>query len=112
MPSPLDRFALVARRADALAEATAEIDSAGESAFAVAADLNDRNALAPGFFATELSAPVFGDADTRDWAARQIAIVRNGELDDLAGPTIFFASPASGYITGQTLAIDGGFTAK
>lgn len=70
------------------------------------------NALAPGFFPTELTAAVFGDADTRDWAARQTAIGRNGELDDLAGATIFFASPASGYITGQTLAIDGGFTAK
>ena len=70
------------------------------------------NAIAPGFFPTELTAAVFGDEDTRDWAASQTAIGRNGELADLRGVTIFFASPASGYITGQTLAVDGGFTAK
>lgn len=70
------------------------------------------NALAPGFFPTELTATVFGNDETRDWAAKQTAIGRNGELDDLAGATIFFASPASAYITGQTLAVDGGFTAK
>ena len=70
------------------------------------------NALAPGFFPTELTAAVFDNDETRDWAAKQTAIGRNGELEDLAGATIFFASPASAYITGQTLAIDGGFTAK
>lgn len=44
--------------------------------------------------------------------AAQTCIGRNGELDDLAGITVFFASDASAYITGQTLMIDGGFTAK
>jgi NAD(P)-dependent dehydrogenase (short-subunit alcohol dehydrogenase family) len=70
------------------------------------------NAIAPGFFPTELTAPVFGNDETRAWAASQTAIGRNGELGDLRGVTIFFASPASGYITGQTLAVDGGFTAR
>ncbi len=70
------------------------------------------NAIAPGFFPTELTAPVFGDESTREWAAKQTAIGRNGELADLAGPTIFFASPGSAYVTGQTLFVDGGFTAR
>jgi NAD(P)-dependent dehydrogenase (short-subunit alcohol dehydrogenase family) len=70
------------------------------------------NALAPGFFPTELTGPVFADPETSAWAAQQTAIGRNGELEDLAGATVFFSSPASAYITGQTLAIDGGFTAK
>jgi len=70
------------------------------------------NAIAPGFFPTELTAPVFGNAETRDKAAAQTAIGRNGELDDLAGATVFFAAPASSYITGQTLFVDGGFTAR
>jgi NAD(P)-dependent dehydrogenase (short-subunit alcohol dehydrogenase family) len=70
------------------------------------------NAIAPGFFPTELTSAVFESTETCDWAAGQTAIGRNGELDDLFGITIFFASQASGYITGQTLAIDGGFTAK
>ena len=70
------------------------------------------NALAPGFFPTELTAPVFDDSESRDRFAQQTAIGRNGELEDLSGATLFFASPASAYITGQILAIDGGFTAK
>ncbi len=70
------------------------------------------NAIAPGFFPTELTGPVFSNPETRDWAASQTAIGRNGELDDLFGITVFFASPPSNYITGQTLHIDGGFTAK
>lgn len=70
------------------------------------------NALAPGFFPTELTASVFDDAESRERFARQTAIGRNGELQDLAGATVFFAAPASAYITGQTLAVDGGFTAK
>jgi NAD(P)-dependent dehydrogenase (short-subunit alcohol dehydrogenase family) len=70
------------------------------------------NAIAPGFFPTELTAPVFENDETRDRAAAQTAIGRNGELEDLAGVTIFFAAPASAYITGQTLFVDGGFTAR
>jgi NAD(P)-dependent dehydrogenase (short-subunit alcohol dehydrogenase family) len=70
------------------------------------------NALAPGFFPTELTEPVFSDPDTSARAAQQTAIGRNGELEDLAGATLFFASPASAYITGQILAVDGGYTAK
>ena len=70
------------------------------------------NAIAPGFFPTELTAPVFSDAETRKWAADQTTMGRNGELEDLFGATIFFASQASSYITGQTLYVDGGFTAK
>jgi len=70
------------------------------------------NAIAPGFFPTELTASVFGNDETRDWAAKQTTMGRNGELSDLSGITLFFASHASCYVTGQTLHIDGGFTAK
>jgi NAD(P)-dependent dehydrogenase (short-subunit alcohol dehydrogenase family) len=70
------------------------------------------NAIAPGFFPTELTASVFGNDETRDWAAKQTTMGRNGELSDLSGITLFFASQASSYVTGQTLHIDGGFTAK
>ncbi len=70
------------------------------------------NAIAPGFFPTELTAPVFDNDNNRGWAAKQTTIGRNGALEDLSGITIFFASDASSYITGQTLHIDGGFTAK
>jgi NAD(P)-dependent dehydrogenase (short-subunit alcohol dehydrogenase family) len=70
------------------------------------------NAIAPGFFPTPLAAPVFSDPVRVSRLAAQTAIGRNGRLDDLTGATVFLASDASGYITGQTLAVDGGFTAK
>jgi gluconate 5-dehydrogenase len=70
------------------------------------------NAIAPGFFPTPLTEPVFNDPERAARNAAQTAIGRNGMLDDLAGVTVFFASDASLYITGQTLAVDGGFTAK
>ena len=70
------------------------------------------NAIAPGFFPTELTAPVFDDDETRNWAAKQTTMDRNGTMNDLFGISVFFASDASSYITGQTLAIDGGFTAR
>ena len=70
------------------------------------------NALAPGFFPTELTAPVFADPDVAGRNAARTCIGRNGELSDLIGPTIFLVSPASDYVTGQVLYVDGGFTAK
>jgi gluconate 5-dehydrogenase len=70
------------------------------------------NAIAPGFFPTPLTAAVFGDPDRASRNATQTAVGRNGELDDLVGATVFLASEASAYVTGQTLAVDGGFTAK
>lgn len=70
------------------------------------------NAIGPGFFPTPLTAPVFADAGRAAAMAAQTAIGRNGRLEDLHGATIFLASDASAYITGQTLFVDGGFTAK
>jgi NAD(P)-dependent dehydrogenase (short-subunit alcohol dehydrogenase family) len=70
------------------------------------------NAIAPGFFPTELTAPVYENPELLDRLAAQTAIGRNGVLPDLDGLTVFLASPASDYVTGQVIYIDGGFTAK
>ena len=70
------------------------------------------NALAPGFFPTELTSAVFADEERSARNAAQTCIGRNGRLEDLVGPAIFLASPASDYVTGQILFVDGGFTAK
>lgn len=70
------------------------------------------NALAPGFFPTELTGPVFADPVLAELNARQTCIGRNGEMRDFEGPLVFLCSDASGYITGQVLFVDGGFTAK
>ena len=70
------------------------------------------NAIGPGFFPTDLTAPVFADPQLSAMHASRTAIGRNGALADLHGATVFLASPASGYITGQTLMVDGGYTAQ
>ena len=70
------------------------------------------NAIGPGFFPTGLTAPVFNNPELAARNAAQTAIGRNGQLEDLYGVTIFLASDASSYITGQTLYVDGGFSAK
>ncbi|MEM7778554.1 MAG: SDR family oxidoreductase [Pseudomonadota bacterium] len=70
------------------------------------------NALAPGFFPTELTGPVFADATLADRNAQQTCLGRNGRLDDLEGPLVFLCSDACAYVTGQVMFVDGGFTAK
>jgi gluconate 5-dehydrogenase len=68
------------------------------------------NAIAPGFFDTALTAPVFADPERAKAMASRTCVGRNGELDDLAGTAIFLASRASDYVTGQTIFVDGGFS--
>ncbi|MEP3276852.1 MAG: SDR family oxidoreductase [Stappiaceae bacterium] len=70
------------------------------------------NALGPGFFPTELTEAVFTDPERAARNAAQTCVLRNGTMDDIDGPLLFLCSDASGYVTGQTLMVDGGFTAK
>ena len=70
------------------------------------------NAIAPGFFPTELTRKVYENPELLAHNAAMTAIGRNGELSDLDGATVFLASSAANYITGQIIAVDGGFTAK
>ena len=70
------------------------------------------NALAPGYFRTEMTEPFYQD---NTWATAMLAKIpqrRFGALDDIAGAAVFLASPASGYITGQCLPVDGGYLAS
>ena len=70
------------------------------------------NAIAPGFFPTSLTAAVFADEALAARHATQTMIGRNGTLEDLYGATVFLASDASAYVTGQTLHVDGGYSAR
>lgn len=70
------------------------------------------NAIAPGFFRTPLTEAVFSDPERAARNAAQTAIGRNGEPEDIHGLCIFLASDASAYVTGQTIFLDGGYTAK
>jgi len=69
------------------------------------------NAIAPGFFATPLTAPVVNDPARWAENAARTYVGRNGELADLRGTVIYLASRASDYVTGQTIFVDGGFSA-
>jgi len=70
------------------------------------------NAIGPGFFRTELTAAVFNDPERSARNASQTCIGRNGEVEDMDGPLLFFCSDACAFVTGQVLMVDGGFTAK
>ena len=70
------------------------------------------NALAPGFVRTELTAPVFDDPERAARNAARTCLGRNGEPEDVTGPLLFLCSDAAAYVTGQTLMVDGGYTAK
>ncbi|KIC47408.1 gluconate 5-dehydrogenase [Ruegeria sp. ANG-S4] len=70
------------------------------------------NAIGPGFFPTELTQAVFEDPERAARNAAQTCIQRNGRMEDIDGPILFLCSPASDYVTGQILMVDGGFTAK
>ena len=70
------------------------------------------NAIGPGFFRTELTAAAFADPERAARNAAATCIGRNGEPSDIDGPVLFLCSDAGGYVTGQTLMVDGGFTAK
>ena len=70
------------------------------------------NAIGPGFFPTELTEAVFSDPERAARNAAQTCAGRNGRMEDLDGPLLFLCSEASGYVTGQVLMVDGGFTAK
>lgn len=69
------------------------------------------NAIAPGFFATPLTAPLAKDPARWGELAGKTFSGRNGVPEDLWGTAIFLASRASDYMTGQTLFVDGGFSA-
>lgn len=82
---------------------------------ALAAEFGDSgvtvNALAPGFFATEANAEMVQDAAIEDMLKHRTSLGRWGRPEEFAGAAVFLASPAASYITGQTLAVDGGYLA-
>jgi len=69
------------------------------------------NCVAPGFMDTPLSAPVWADEYKAEWLRGRIPMQRPGQPEELVGAVLLLASPASAYLTGQTLIVDGGVLA-
>jgi gluconate 5-dehydrogenase len=69
------------------------------------------NGLAPGYFSTELTAPLQADADFTAWLTKRVPAGKWGDVRDLGGAAIFLASDAANFMTGQMVYIDGGLTA-
>ena len=69
------------------------------------------NAIAPGFFPSEMTAPIFKDEKAMKHILSRTPLGRTGEPTDLKAALLYLASPASNYVTGQTIFADGGWTA-
>ena len=69
------------------------------------------NSLAPGFILTDLTRKLWSDPDMQAWNQANAPLGRLGQPEDMVGTAIFLASKASAFMTGQTLYVDGGFSA-
>jgi gluconate 5-dehydrogenase len=68
------------------------------------------NAIAPGYFATEMNRALIDNADFDAWVRKRTPAGRWGQPDELAGLAVFLASAASNYVTGQMIVVDGGMS--
>jgi 2-deoxy-D-gluconate 3-dehydrogenase len=69
------------------------------------------NAIAPGWFVTDMNAVAFGDPRVRERLLRDVPARRTGRLDEIGPLVVYLASAASDFMTGQTLFLDGGHSA-
>ena len=70
------------------------------------------NAIAPGWFPSEMTSALLEDERTQRWFDRNCPLGRPGRIDELDGVLLFLASDASSYCTGQVITIDGGWTIR
>ena len=70
------------------------------------------NAIAPGYFDTPLNAALVADPEFSAWLERRTPAGRWGQVDELVGAAVFLAAPASSFVNGHVLYVDGGITAS
>ncbi|CAH0343387.1 SDR family oxidoreductase [Rhizobium sp. CECT 9324] len=68
------------------------------------------NALAPGYFKTPLNQALVDSAEFSSWLEKRTPAARWGNVDELVGAAVFLSSPASSFVNGHTLYVDGGIT--
>jgi gluconate 5-dehydrogenase len=68
------------------------------------------NAIAPGYFETDLNRALVDDPAFSDWLCKRTPAGRWGRVEELCGAAVFLASPAADFVNGQTLFVDGGLT--
>jgi gluconate 5-dehydrogenase len=69
------------------------------------------NAIGPGYIQTELTKPLWTDQDFDKWVLSKTPLGRWGKPEDIVGTAVFLASPASDFVTGQIVYVDGGWLA-
>jgi gluconate 5-dehydrogenase len=69
------------------------------------------NGLGPGYFDTEMTAPLVADKEFTAWVEKRVPTGRWGRVEELGGAAVFLASSASDFVNGHTLYVDGGITA-
>ena len=70
------------------------------------------NAIAPGYFDTPLNAALVADPEFSAWLEKRTPAGRWGQVDELVGAAVFLSAPASSFVNGHTLYVDGGITAS
>jgi len=69
------------------------------------------NGVAPGYFDTELTSALVNDKEFTAWLCRRTPAARWGKVEELVGAAVFLAAPASNFVNGHLLYVDGGMTA-
>ncbi len=70
------------------------------------------NTVAPGFFRSEITDSMYEDERSHRWLKRNTLLPMDGGVDDFAGAVLWLVSDAGRYMTGQTIVLDGGWTAR
>lgn len=70
------------------------------------------NTVAPGFFRSEITGPLYDSERASEYLRRNTPLPKDGTADDIVGAIVWLAGDAGSYVTGQTIVVDGGWTAR
>ncbi|TDD91783.1 SDR family oxidoreductase [Actinomadura darangshiensis] len=70
------------------------------------------NTVAPGFFRSEITGPLYENERPSEYLRRNTPLPKEGGADDIVGAIVWLAGDAAAYVTGQTIVVDGGWTAR